>query len=341
MTTATSDLNGDDGASTAQTSTEKPVIAINASSQLTFVSVLRGYKLMGYVDGSFTCPQDSKVEQTDHWICQESMLVNTIIASVHETTLPLLGDVTSSHQAWTKLHILFVNKSISRIMTLQKNLVNMHKDNKKIEAYLNDVKQIADELALTGHPNNYYSSNSTNGPSGYSNYGGNRPRPRIFRQICDKLGHSTRKCTKLKAYTFENQPKANYPSSHHGFNNSNVQRCLVDSGASYHTTYDLGNLTLNSEYGGTDKVKIGDSSDKSATVAHMSSVDTWHQRLGHPNSVLLSYLLKSANLCPLVSTSTPVSCNSCDINKVHKFPFDISSVHTSTSPLQFQRLVER
>ncbi|MDV3180574.1 MAG: hypothetical protein Q8829_02745, partial [Candidatus Phytoplasma australasiaticum] len=67
-------------------------------------------------------------------------------------------------------------------------------------------------------------------------------------------------------------------------------------------------------------------------VTAPSSVITWHNRLGHPSTRILSHVLSSQNLCASHSTKT-LSCNACFCNKSHKLPFGTNSL-VSTAPLQ-------
>uniref|UniRef100_A0A2N9F5Y1 CCHC-type domain-containing protein n=1 Tax=Fagus sylvatica TaxID=28930 RepID=A0A2N9F5Y1_FAGSY len=80
-----------------------------------------------------------------------------------------------------------------------------------------------------------------NGPS----YSGQRKyRPKC--QWCDQMGHTAKNCPKMSSADFT----ANCAASSQGKN----QKWLVDSAASHNMTTELSNLSINSEYDGTDEV---------------------------------------------------------------------------------------
>ncbi|RVW26322.1 Retrovirus-related Pol polyprotein from transposon RE2 [Vitis vinifera] len=111
----------------ATSSSDSFPIAINATQQITarltptnfpswcaqFESLLLGYNLFGYVDGTHTCPP-----------------------------LPTSTDAaaTTAHHLWT------------RVMQLKEDLTLMQRGNRNITEYLHSVKTIADELALIDAP---------------------------------------------------------------------------------------------------------------------------------------------------------------------------------------------
>ncbi|KAF5471397.1 hypothetical protein F2P56_008203 [Juglans regia] len=85
---------------------------------------------------------------------------------------------------------------------------------------------------------------NTNG-SGFRKY-----KPKC--QLCDQLGHTAKTCPKHN----QNDFSANCAAS----SKNKGQKWLVDSAASHNMTTDLSNLSIHSEYDGTDEVVIGDGS---------------------------------------------------------------------------------
>ncbi|OMP03555.1 hypothetical protein CCACVL1_02371 [Corchorus capsularis] len=69
-----------------------------------------------------------------------------------------------------------------------------------------------------------------------------------------------------------------------------------------------------------------------AFVGTKTSSNTWHQRLGHPNSKTLNFLIKNFSL-PCSNKKINSLCNSCLCNKIHKLPFASSTI-TSSGPLE-------
>jgi len=141
-------------------------ISINATSQLpiklnsnTFPLgkhsltpyILYGYDLMGFLDGNTTCSSKEIIAKDGTtasnpdfviWTRKDKLLLHAILAYLLE------GVVTSSRDAWVKLHKLYANKSRSRVMNLKEKLTNITCNTRSIAEYLQTIKGIADELAL-------------------------------------------------------------------------------------------------------------------------------------------------------------------------------------------------
>ncbi|KAF5451883.1 hypothetical protein F2P56_026943 [Juglans regia] len=81
-------------------------------------------------------------------------------------------------------------------------------------------------------------------------------------QLCDQMGHTAKTCFKFNS----TEITANCATSFQGKN----KKWLVDSTTSHNMTIDLSNLSIHSEYDGTDEVVIGDGSG--LPVSHVGSV---------------------------------------------------------------------
>ncbi|KAB5511905.1 hypothetical protein DKX38_028933 [Salix brachista] len=124
-----------ENSSVPTSATTLPLVTINTSSQLpykltssnypswraTFLTILIGYDLMKYLDGTFPCPPSPAVDSSTaavalyvHWCRQDQLLLNAIFASVSEAVMPLIAMVTSSRDAWQHLSRLFASKSRAR-----------------------------------------------------------------------------------------------------------------------------------------------------------------------------------------------------------------------------------
>lgn len=69
-----------------------------------------------------------------------------------------------------------------------------------------------------------------------------------------------------------------------------------------------------------------------AMIGVKAALHDWHKRLGHPSTRTLQHLIKTFSL-PLSSGSNNFSsCNSCQCNKSHRLPFNVSSLK-SRGPL--------
>ncbi|KAH7848995.1 hypothetical protein Vadar_011483 [Vaccinium darrowii] len=145
------------------------LISINAVAQLPlkltptnypswraqFNSLLIGFDLMGYVDGSHPCPPKIVLEAHNpaytFWRRHDQLLLHAIIASASEQVIFLLASATTSHEAWTKLTKLYASRSHSRVMSLKDRLAKP-RGSQSVTAYLQTLKATSDELALIDAP---------------------------------------------------------------------------------------------------------------------------------------------------------------------------------------------
>ena len=130
----------------------------------------------------------------------------------------------------------------------------------------------------TQHNRYFKPARSSNPPAGY--YKSNQriyvsrdksSYPPLICQLCDTKGHSAKTCRKSRLKS------ANCAAT----NDTQEKKWLMDSAASHHINSDLTNLSIHSEYDGTDEVVIGDGSGLKVT---------------HVGSMSLSSLSKSFHL---------------------------------------------
>lgn len=65
----------------------------------------------------------------------------------------------------------------------------------------------------------------------------------------------------------------------------------------------------------------------SPSQSNKCDVNTWHKRLGHPSSKVLSKVLNSDNVN--VQMHKLDFCSACPVGKMHQFPFSASNSHSS------------
>ncbi|KAF8378637.1 hypothetical protein HHK36_029986 [Tetracentron sinense] len=156
----------------ANSSSENTPIAINATQQITarltptnfpswhaqFESLLLGYNLYGYVDGTHTCPPQPTTTDAaattayQLWFRQDKLILSAILTSISPAVIPLIATSKTSHQAWTKLTKLYASRSRTRVMQLKEDLTLTQRGTRTITEYVHSVKTIADELALIDAP---------------------------------------------------------------------------------------------------------------------------------------------------------------------------------------------
>ncbi|GAB2274459.1 hypothetical protein Dimus_039086 [Dionaea muscipula] len=163
---------------TNSTTTTLPLYAINVCSQVTeqltssnypqwkaqFEALLIGYDLLGYVDGTISCPSSDLTSPSasttpaastmtaHHWLRQDKLLLSAIFLAVTSSIKPLIATATTSHQAWLKLNTLYASKSRTRVLQLKEDLATMHRGSKSVSEYMHSIKRLADELALIDRP---------------------------------------------------------------------------------------------------------------------------------------------------------------------------------------------
>jgi hypothetical protein len=122
------------------TSTPSPV-AINATQHITtrltptnypswhaqFESLLLGYNLYGYIDGTLTCPSSTNPDATPtaaytHWFRQDKLILNAILTSVSDSVIPFIAASKTSSQAWNKMTKLYASRSRTQVMQLKEDL---------------------------------------------------------------------------------------------------------------------------------------------------------------------------------------------------------------------------
>lgn len=149
------------------------LVALNAGPQLfikldgdnypawriQFLSLLTGYDLIGYIDGSTPCPS-KHLEVTPntfnpaytHWIRQDQLILHGIVSSIAATVVTHIGTVQTAKQAWDTLKSMYAGRSRVRIMALKKKISNFNKGTQPMATYLQGIKAISDELSIIDHP---------------------------------------------------------------------------------------------------------------------------------------------------------------------------------------------
>ncbi|RVW18149.1 Retrovirus-related Pol polyprotein from transposon RE1 [Vitis vinifera] len=125
-----------------------------------FSTLLYGYDLIGYVDGTYPSPLemikmgDTFTPNPEHkiWKRQESLLLHAIMESVDSTIAPLVASTTFAQEAWARLYTTYASKLKTRILGLREMLSQLIKENKSVVEYMTVIKTMSDELAIVGSP---------------------------------------------------------------------------------------------------------------------------------------------------------------------------------------------
>ena len=146
-----------------------------------------------------------------------------------------------------------------------------------------------------------------------NNYGNNSNRPtsngdnRVICQFCNKVGHTTKICYRIKGFPKRNGPKPTTNVANHHFAAQNAN-WIMHTGASHHISQDLQQLTLANSYPRADQVVVGDGTGLKITHTGNSIIHTPSKPL-HLNQVLCVPNIKSN----LLSVSKLCQSNSCSV----------------------------
>jgi hypothetical protein len=129
------------------------------SWSVTFKSLLHGFDLMGYFDGTTKCPlvpPNSTEPGTNTtailWFRQDQLLLNVILALISDNISPLIATAKTSVEDWSRLIQLYANRSRTRVMQLKESLTLLQKGDQSIFNYMQVVRTIVDELAMIDTP---------------------------------------------------------------------------------------------------------------------------------------------------------------------------------------------
>ncbi|EXB36766.1 hypothetical protein L484_004012 [Morus notabilis] len=300
------------------------------------LSLLQGYNLLGYVNGNIPQPPaivtqngvESPNPNHTHWVQQDQLLLHSIFASLPEFK-EISGAVRAREQpiSFEALHDKLVEyedflKRNSPQGGLTPIIANFRQKNSSGHNKLGKSQ-------YHHNRNNSVQQNQSQqawSQSQQANQSRNR-NPNLVCQFCEKRGHNARECYTAKCLMgLPVPPKANHATINNCGTTSNW---LLDSGASHHITSDMNNLTLREPYEGLDDIVIGDGTgdlttgellargrsknnvyesssvreiqpvEKQAHVSVKTTLDRWHDRLGHPSSKVLSHIV-SSNKLPVI-----------------------------------------
>ena len=146
-------------------------VAINATQQITtrltptnypswhaqFKSLLLGYNLYGYIDGTLTCPSSTNPDAAPtaaytHWFQQDKLILNATLTSVSDFVIPFIAASKTTSQAWNKLTKLYASRSRTRVMQFKEDLTLLQCGTCTVTEFLYSIKSIADEFALIDAP---------------------------------------------------------------------------------------------------------------------------------------------------------------------------------------------
>ncbi|XP_019198221.1 PREDICTED: uncharacterized protein LOC109192078 [Ipomoea nil] len=122
-------------------------------------STLVGFNLLGYIDGSIKEPAkfNDTAQTTPNpahltWYRQDQIITSALLGSCSDTIQPLIASAPTACDAWQRLVANYASASRGRIISLKAKLTRNPKGNRSVTAFLNDMRSIADDLALAQCP---------------------------------------------------------------------------------------------------------------------------------------------------------------------------------------------
>ena len=119
--------------------------------------VLAAYNVMDHIDQD--PPEKSSLNKDGHscvnpsyksWFKTDKVVLAIINSSFTESTMPIVVGKETAKEAWDAIIRNFSGKSQSRIMELQTKLHNLRKNSMIVEAYVQMVRTLGDELRANG-----------------------------------------------------------------------------------------------------------------------------------------------------------------------------------------------
>ncbi|XP_019167701.1 PREDICTED: uncharacterized protein LOC109163413 [Ipomoea nil] len=122
-------------------------------------STLTGLNLVGFVHGTKPAPAKyTDAAQTVSnpaymaWYRQDQIILSALLGSLTDVLQPIISSASSAFDAWTRLSTTCAASSRSRIVSLKAKLAKNPKGNRSVEAYMREMRTIADDLALAQSP---------------------------------------------------------------------------------------------------------------------------------------------------------------------------------------------
>ncbi|XP_019199090.1 PREDICTED: uncharacterized protein LOC109192844 [Ipomoea nil] len=122
-------------------------------------STLVGFNLHGYVDGSVQEPPKfagsaQTATNPDYllWVRQDQIIVSALLGSSSDSIQPLVSSASTAYDAWQHLTTTYASASRGRILSLKAKLTQNPRGTRSITVFLNDMRSIADALALAQSP---------------------------------------------------------------------------------------------------------------------------------------------------------------------------------------------
>lgn len=129
-----------------------------------FESLLSNQKLLGFVNGAVTVPQQTRTVVRDEvqveeanlqyeaWFCSDQLVRSWIFGTLSEEVLGTVHTLTTSREVWLSLAENLNKSSLAREFSLRRSLQLLTKKDKTLGVYCKDFKAICDALSAICKP---------------------------------------------------------------------------------------------------------------------------------------------------------------------------------------------
>ncbi|KAL4582707.1 hypothetical protein LXL04_007266 [Taraxacum kok-saghyz] len=123
-------------------------------------STLIGLGLDDFITGAIAPPSKTITDKDavkpnpayTAWYRQDQVIFCAILGSCSDAIQPTIASASTAKEAWERLNTSYASTSRSRIISLKSKLAKNPKGNRPISEFLNEMRSIADELALVQSP---------------------------------------------------------------------------------------------------------------------------------------------------------------------------------------------
>lgn len=122
-----------------------------------FQPILKGYGLTSFIDGTKEIPPRTLPDSDEinplfaEYEIQDSLLVGWLNSTLTPEVLCHVRGISTAKGVWDKLESYFAPKTRAHMMSLKKQLHSLNKGNKSLKTFLNDAKNLFEQLAATGY----------------------------------------------------------------------------------------------------------------------------------------------------------------------------------------------
>ncbi|CAL1407462.1 unnamed protein product [Linum trigynum] len=123
-------------------------------------TLLMGFDLIGFIDGSNVAPPQSISADGAatanpayrNWFRQDKLILHALRCSIDESIYSFVSAASTARDAWLILEKLYASNAQSRINHLKGKIGKITRGDRDVLAFVNDLKSTAAELALIGEP---------------------------------------------------------------------------------------------------------------------------------------------------------------------------------------------